>query len=467
MTTWTPEGLSPRGPMYLAIADALARDVAAGALSPGERLPTHRALARGLGVNVVTVTRAYAEAARRGLVDGEVGRGTFVSRLEPNGAHLALLPQGGDTIDLHFNLPAGDPGLVDLRELYGSLAREGFHPMEADYAPAGRREHREAGAAWIARSGVEADPARVFVTSGGQHAMSVAFATLTGPGDTLLVEELTYPGMKALASVLHLRTVPVALDEEGIRPDALENACRKGNPKALYCMPTLQNPTGIVWSEERRHEVVAIARRYGLVIVEDDTTAFLVDDPPPPLARIAPEQVVFVASTSKSIGPGLRLGYLHLPACERGRLHALSERTAANLAALSWMTAPLMAEITSRLIGSGVADRIVAWKRAEADARRELFDDLLGHLETSSHPRSSFLWTSLPAPWRCGDFVEQARRAGVAVTPAEAFVVGRAQAPHVVRISIGTPVRRADVRRGLELLAGIVGRAPEVCRALV
>jgi DNA-binding transcriptional MocR family regulator len=467
MTSWKPEDLSPRGPVYLAIADTLARDVDAGLLRPGERLPTHRALARTLGVNVVTVTRAYAEAARRGLVEGEVGRGTFVSRREvATGSHLPLQPDRG-LIDFRFNLPALGEGVHDPAALLSSLVADGVDPLEARYVPAGLPEHRAAGAAWMGRSGLDADPERTLVTSGGQHAMSVAFATLTAPGDTILTEELTYPGVKALAGLQHLRTLPVALDEEGLVPAALETACRKSNPKVLYCMPTLQNPTGIVWSEARRHEVLEVARRYGLVVVEDDTTAFLVEDPPPPLAALAPEDVLYLTSVSKSLGAGLRIGYLHLPRRERRELEALAERFGANIAAQNWMTAPILAELVARLIEGGEADRIVAWRRKECRRRRHLLDRALGDHGSASDPRSSFVWLPLPEPWRSEDFAEEARRAGVAVNTSEAFVVGRAHAPHTARICIGTPRDRGEVERGLAILADLVQSARPRCRSFV
>lgn len=466
-TSWSPGEVSPRGPVYIAIADALARDVKSGSLEAGERLPTHRELARRLGLNVVTITRAYAEAKRRGLVEGEVGRGTFVTRSgaasSANGG--ALLRLDGK-IDFHFNLP-GAPH-EGLREAgVAEVLSDGFDFLGAEYDTKGSRDHREAGVEWMARSGLRADPERVVVTNGAQHAMTVALTTLLDPGDTVLAEELTYPGFKALASLLHLRAAPVGMDAEGLLPDALEYACKKGNPRALYCMPTLHNPTGIVWSESRRREVLEVAERWGLTILEDDTTAFLVEDPPTPLAQLAPDRVLFLSSTSKSIGAGLRVGYLHVPACAPGEGGFSRDRLVANMAAVSWMTPPLMAELAARMIRNGSADSIVRAKQRELAARRKVFERLLPEVSTPSHPACSFVWAALPEPWRSSEFVEEVRAEGVALTPAESFVVGRAHAPHAVRVCIGTPAERSDVERGLEVLARVLGRAPNACRALV
>ncbi len=463
MTIWTPQKLSTEGPIYLAIADALALDIEEGRLARGTRLPTHRDLARRLGVNVVTVTRAYAEAARRGLVEGEVGRGTFVrARTTKARAQLPSRTEQG-LVDLHFNLPAGPPHADAVAAIFRTLAKDGFDPLSVDYDPAGRVEHREAGARWMERAKLAAEAERVFVVSGGQHAMAVTFAALCDPGDVVLTEELTYPGMKSLATLLHLRLAPVAMEEQGLSPEALDQACRRTGARALYCIPTLQNPTGVVWSEDRRRAVAEVVRRHGLSVVED-TTGFLVEDPPTPLAEFAPEAVYYVSSTSKSLGAGLRVGFLHLPKSDDG---ALRDRIATAAASIHWMTPPLMAEVVRRLIETGEADRFVAARSEEARARRRLFRERLENPATPSDERSAFVWLPLPEPWRCDDFVSEARRAGVAVSASEAFTVGRAEAPHAVRIALGTPRERAEVSRALDRLAAILRRSRRVGRTLV
>jgi DNA-binding transcriptional MocR family regulator len=315
----------------------------------------------------------------------------------------------------------------------------------------------------MSRGRLTAQPERVFVVSGGQHALAVTCASLCDPGDLVLTEELTYPGMKALATLLHLRLAPVALDEHGLSPEALDQACRKSGARVLYCIPTLHNPTGCVWPEERRREIAAVARRNGLTLVED-TTGYLADDPPAPLAELAPECVYHLSSTSKTLGAGLRVGFVHLPA---GDGHAARDRFASAAAAIHWMTPPLTAEIVRRLLESGDADRIVAARAAEARARRALFDERLGAHTTAADPRSPFVWLTLPEPWRCDDFVSEARRAGVAVAGSEAFTVGRAEAPHAVRLALGTPRERADLERALDVLAGILRRTRRGGRTLV
>jgi len=457
---WRPHKLSPRGPVYLAIADALAADLEAERVRPGERLPTHRELARALGVNVVTITRAYAEAARRGLVEGHVGRGTFVRTIEARPREPSARGRAAGAIDLSQNQIALPPGSFDAPALLETTGARLANALHAGYQPAGQGEHRAAGARWIERAGLATDPERVIVTTGGQQALAAVLATFAKAGDTVLVEELTYAGIKSLAALFRLRLVPVAVDEQGLVPESLEEACRRGNPKLLYCMPNLHNPTGVVLARERRERVAALAQRYDLLVLEDDASGFLLEAPPAPIAALAPERGIFVTSLSKSLAPGLRIGYLAAP-------EALLAKLRETQAALTWMTPALTAALASQLIEDGGLARVVAAKRAEVRARRALFEPLLGHLGSPSHPDSPCLWIPLPEPWRGEELSVAAEKAGVLVSPAETFAASRAHAPHAVRLCLGTPEARADVETALARLALLLEGLPMPSRALV
>jgi len=462
MTIWAPDLRSRPGPRYLAIADALAADVAAGRLRPGGQLPTHRDLAERLGVTVGTVSRAYAEAAHRGLVSGEVGRGSFVRNETPEfGVPAAATSQG--LVDLSVNHPPTTPGEARGERLARTLAGLGRRADLARllaYPPeAGAPEHRAAGAAWIARSGLKAAPEDVLVSSGSQHGMTAVFAALLRPGDLVLTEALTYPGMKALAALLHLRLLGVAMDEQGLRPDAFAAACR-GGAKALYCVPTLHNPTTAVMPEARRKEIAAIARAHGVVIVEDDVHGRLHEDPPAPITAFAPELSVYLTGTAKSVAPGLRIGFMRAP-------RAMVPRIAAGIRATTWMAAPLMAEIVAQWIRDGTAERIVKGKRQEAAARQRLAAAVLGRFAPRAQPAAYHLWLPLPDPWRSETFADEARRRGVAVTPAQTFMVGRGATPHAVRVCLGAPADRPLLEKGLRILAGILEGTPHADVAVV
>ena len=463
MTSWAPVKLSPRGPVYVAIADALADDVRAGKLVPGTRLPTHRSLAETLGVNVVTVTRAYAEAARRGLVQGEVGRGTFVRFTPPDDTRrLVRAKRGRPRIDFEMGVPSAPPELLATQDYFTELAADpsGVH-LETGYRTEGLEPHRRAAARWLSQAGLEADEERIMLTCGAQHALHVALGAQLEPGDTLLVAELTYPGVKALASILRLRLLPVRMDAYGLLPDALEDACRRANAKALYCMPNVQNPTGCLLDVERRRDIASLAERYDLALIEDDTSGFVCDPVIPPLSAFAPMRTTFVTSTSKSMAPGLRIGFLHAPDA------GISERMFAQAGASSWMAPPLMAGLAARWIEDGTADALVAWKRASFLRRRAAFDARFGSDASPSPACSGYLWLPLPEPWRTGDVVRQAERRGIGLSPADFFVAGRAEAPHAVRLSLGRPETDALVDEGFDALREILEGAPEVGHGIV
>jgi DNA-binding transcriptional MocR family regulator len=445
----------------MAIVEALAGDIGSGALPSGSRLPTHRDLAGTLGVTVGTVSRAYAEAARRGLVSGEVGRGTFVrARSLPS---LSPGVRASGLLDLSQNHPPpeGSGFRAALESALLALARQPDLGPLLDYpSDGGNDPDREAGAEWVARTGLPAEAGRVLVCAGSQHGLTTVLATLLQPGDLLLTEALTYPGLKAVAGLLHLRLQGLAMDAHGLRPDAFEDACRNGAPRAVYTIPTIQNPTASVMPDERRREIAAIARTHGVAVVEDDIHALLPPERPHPIAAHAPELSYYLMSTSKTLVPGLRIAYVLAPEGMVGRL-------AASLRASAWAAAPLMAALATSWIRNGTADAIVAERRSEAAARQTLLRERLAEASYDAHPFGYYVWLRLPEPWRSDTFVAELRARGVLVSPPEAFVVGRAPVPHAVRLCLGGPRTREELDRGLTAVAEALRGAREAGAAMV
>jgi len=174
MTKWTPVLSDTDLPAYRAIADALASDVREGRLAPGDRLPTQRELAELLEVSIGTVTRAYTEAERRGLVSAEVGRGTFVRNLELEGV---LSGQPGDAaggiIDLSLSYPieSENPDLAAALRVIAD--RADVSQLLRYEAPRASERHVNAGVAWLRACGLTVSPDVVSITVGAQHAISV------------------------------------------------------------------------------------------------------------------------------------------------------------------------------------------------------------------------------------------------------------------------------------------------------
>jgi DNA-binding transcriptional MocR family regulator len=446
---WRPRLDRRAGPLYVALAAAIAADVQAGRLRPGDRLPPHRDLADALGVTVTTVTRGYAEAERRGLVQGHVGRGTFVTP-------PVFAPQQATTagvVDLATNalLPHAHAG--DLTASLAALVERSAPEHLFNYQPhGGRPEHRAIVAAWLARLGVPADGGNTMLTSGAQHAMTVAIATLTAPGDAVLCESVTYTGMRSLAHHLHVNAHAVAMDEDGLIPDALEDAALESGARLVYCMPTHQNPTGRVMSSKRRQEIARIAARTNLTIVEDDVYGYLAEGVLP-ISALAPERTFYLTSLSKCLVPGLRVGALRAPA-------GWIDRLTGAVFATTVMGTPLDAAAAVAWLTDGTIDRVIAWKRQEVKARQQIARTGLGARVTGS-ASSQHAWLQLPARWPAEDFAREARQRGVLVTPGREFAVARHDAPNAVRICLGPPPERASVRQAIDTLSDILDDTPQ------
>jgi DNA-binding transcriptional MocR family regulator len=447
MTMWLPRLEGRRRPVYRAIADAIDDDVQSGTLREGARLPPHRDLADHLGVTVTTITRAYAEASRRGLISGHVGRGTFV-----RGQESEEPASGAGLLDLSVNVLMPDKEVISL-EAHVFQRRALPWTQLLGYAPRrGHLRHRQAMAAWLGRLGMAADPDRIALTAGAQHGLATTFGALLKPGETVLAEELTYAGARLLAQQLHLRMRGVPMDGEGLRPDALDAACRKSRARVLYCMPRLQNPTSAVMSEKRRRQIAAVADRHRLTVVEDDVYGFLSPERTP-LATLIPERTVFVTSLSKSLFPGMRLGCVVAPP-------AMLDKIVGAIWATTIMASPIGADLLSGWIEDGTAWRIAEWKRHEVAARQAMAKRLLASERYQTHPSSPHAWLFLPPRWSSDSFVAQARARGVSLNASTEFAVGDHQ-PRAVRLCLGTPRTRAGLEQALtRVVESLAERVP-------
>ncbi len=411
---WRPDIPPGDTPAYQRIVEALAADIERGALTPGARLPTQRALAHQLGLGIGTVTRAYTEAGLRGLIDGVVGRGSFV-------AAAARAPAVDGAVDLSRNIAPIGPARAALRAAMASLARRGDLAQRLDYAPnGGFPADRRAAAAWLARAAnfPAADPARLIMTGGAQQALFVALAAACRPGEALIVEEATFHGVKLAAAQSGLRLAPAAMDAEGLTPEALARAAAETGARTAY-VQTYQNPTARVMSLARRHAILDTAARAGVLLIEDDLFGPIVGQLGlPPLAELAPAEVAYVSGLSKTLAPGLRTGFLMLPERLVGPGHDALRVTAFGSPSFS-------APIATHWIETGEAFEILDDVRAELTARTGLANRLLdGLIERPVSPATTHVWA--PAGELDAERIAGAAlRAGVRLTPPAApFAAG-------------------------------------------
>lgn len=434
---------------YRAIADRIAADIAAGRLRPGDRLPPQRRFARDQGIAGSTASRVYGELVRRGLVVGEVGRGSFV-RAGAQAVEPALAEPADARVDLELNFPilSGEAGQLS-RSLDGLLRPEALAGALRPATVSGTPAARDAAVALLGRAGWTPDPAAVLFAGGGRQALAGVLAALAGPGERLGVEELTYPVVRGIAARLGITLVPLAMDSDGLLPSAVLEA---GPLRAVYLQPTLHNPLGITMPVRRRRDLATVLADRDLVAVEDTVNGFL-RERPAPLASHAPDRTVLVDSLSKRIAPGLSVGFVVAPL-------ALVDQVAAALRSGGWTAGGFALAAAERWIGDGTAAAIQDEKRADAVVRQRLVRERFDGFDVRADPASYHCWWELPEPWRAETFVAAAARRGIAVSPAAAFAVSPRRAPNAVRLALASP-SHAVLSTALETLAGLARTRPE------
>ncbi len=458
---WRPH-LNEASPMkYLGIVDALEADIRSGRVARGERVPSQRAIAEALDVDLTTVTRAFNEARRRGLIQAHAGRGTFISETM-DGAEAPEQPQ--PVLDLSMNIPP-QPSSTDFRKIFpqgvtGVLGSARglmtLHYQESN----GIEADRKAAASWLARRIEPVTPERIIVTGGAQCALFAICELLLSSGDVVAAGAMTYPGIKAVAAQKGLVLEPLAMDEHGIIPDAFEKACRDKKPKALYVVPTIDNPTTATLPEERRRALVALAREYGVVIFEDDPYAPLRPVRLPAMVELADDITWHIATLSKCVTPALRIAYVIAPNAGKAR------RLAAVLRATILMAPPLMSALASRWIVEGALDEVTNAIAEENVVRQKLAADILAGCRFSADPHGHHLWLYLPEHWRASDFADHADRAGVSIVPASTFAI-TAHPVEAVRVSIGVAPDRGALEDGLTQLASLISEPSLGTKAVV
>jgi DNA-binding transcriptional MocR family regulator len=462
MKDWHPDLSRSSSPRYMAIADLIEMDLRSGVLAVGDRLPPQRELARRLNIDFTTVARGYVEAQKRGLVGSHVGRGTFITGGQDKerrgfASDAAPDPRRASVVDFSMNLPPepDDPELLDrMREGMSAVATN-LIPLLRYQGFGGSGMDKEAAAAWLSRRGLVPSQERIFVTPGAHPALLAIFGLLARPGDTVLSENITYPGMRSIAAQLRLNLSGLPMDDEGILPDALADACEHLKPKALYLNPTLQNPLTLTIPERRREEIAAVARKYHVPIVEDDAYGFIPLHGPPPLAAIAPDLTWHIGGLAKCIGAGLRLAFVVAPDTKAIWPFVSAMRTN------NVMASPLNLALATRWIEDGTADTILRFIRAEAAARQQMVAGILPEGSYRADPISFNIWLPLTNGWTRSTFGSHMRSSGIGVVASDVFTVDGAAA-EAVRVCVGGPISRERLRGALDFMAHALEGPPEM-----
>jgi DNA-binding transcriptional MocR family regulator len=348
--------------------------------------------------------------------------------------------------DTGMNMPPEIPGALLSRAIIETSAAllAGSEMAWLQYAPAGGgAQDRAAGAELLTRRGLPSGEEQVIVTAGGQNALHAILTATLSAGEMVACGRFVYPGFKALAERFGLTLLPL----ETIDAATLDAACREHPVRALYVVPTNDNPTAATISEAERAAIAGVVRRHDLQVIEDDAYGLLASDPIRPIAAFAPERCWYVASLSKILTPALRVAFVRAPSV------GSAIRLAADVHETAIMAPPLNAAMVGRWIGDGTFERLVAGMRGEIAWRQALAENVLGDMAGARSAEGYHLWLPLPAPLRAEDLTVAMRPHGLPMVGAGSFAVERDDT-QAVRVSLGGLLDRERLVRALRVLHG-------------
>lgn len=470
-------------PLYQQLRAALRREIAAGRLPPGTRLPSTRALARDLGVSRLTVEAAYADLCADGLAAGRRGSGTYVEPPPPGPppapgpetawprwqldlAGAARAAEDGEPAappgTIRLDQGIGDPALFPVDELRAAfqraLRRDGARAL--GYGdPAGPLPLRRAIAQVLTSQGIPARPEALLVTAGSQRAIGLVTSLLARPGDAVLVERPTYPGALELFRARGLRVVGAPTDEHGLRVDEVGPLLARHRPRLLYVIPNFQNPTGACLPAPRRRALVALAARHGVPVLEDDFVGDLRYEGRalPALKALDPAgHVLYVSTFSKMLMPGLRVGFVMADGPVLDRLVALHRQEELGGCLPIHRALEGFVSIGRYRAHLGRARRAYRRRRdaAVAAAARHLPPGTAWHVPAGG----LFLWLRLPSGLDAAALLPAAAAAGVRYAPGAAFFPSPAEGRRHARLCFAGHEPEA-LEEGLRRLGAVLRAA--------
>lgn len=415
---------------YLKVADEIAAEISVGILTEGERLPPQRQFAYERGIATSTVSRVYEELIRRGLVLGEIGRGTYVRAIDSQ-KEATLVEPVSVPIDLEHNYSVRGSYKKKLMNMLSEISEdvdsESFlTPMGA----VGWRDSKKVASKYISCKNWIPKQSSILFSGNGRQAISAALSAITKPGDSIGVEDVTYPVLIGIAQKMGLVLVPIEMDEDGIKPDILEDLIKTNNLKALYLQPTLQSPTAITMSHERREVISKIITKHELPTIEDGVYNFLAGEKP--LCAYSEKYIIYIDSLSKSLAPGVALGIISSP-------KQFYDKIKSSLQFGAWTTSGLLLGIGTKWMASENFKEIIREKRSDALVRQNIVRKIFSDFNIKGDDRAYHVWVPLLDIKNSDLFASRMLRMGIAITPGSAFSVVKGVSPNYIRVSLASP----------------------------
>ena len=449
--TWVPSVSKKNGPLYKEICRQLRSDIESGALPPGTKLPPQRDLAAKLGINISTVSRAFRICEEEGLLTSTVGSGTFVAA----GAVVTSVTSAHTGKSGTVELGVLAPRLIDHDALV-SILKETAHDEKAgglfeyEYDSTDNR-HRAAAVKLITRAGSSASPESILFAQGTQNAVAASIFAFMKPGDRLGCDPLVFPTLKRVCSLAGVRLVPIRWENGEMSEKGLDYAIGKEGLKALFVMPEYQVPTAHTMSRSCRQLIAEKAKKHSLIVIEAAMSALSEKGATGSIAKLAPENTIFITGLSTMIAPGLRCAYMSAPE----RYH---EPLDSALKTIDTSPSPLLLDIASRVVlGSGF-EGMIETVRQRARARGKYVKRSLGDIVVGGDDFSPFKWCRIPGDIDPGLFEKAAHDAGVQIQGAHRFTVGQADPPPAFRICHVSPKNERDLARGLDIIKETIAK---------
>lgn len=434
--SWRPNISNISAPLYIAIAEQLEQDIKDGKLLPGTKLPPQRELADFLDVNLSTITRAFKLCGQKGLIYASIGSGTFVSSDAATNKILLPTSHSPHMIEMGSVLPDNYVNEDITRYMKKMMSDSNFNNLFQYGRLEGNVWQNEAALKLLEKVNFQTDQP-ILLGAGGQNAIVGTLAALFQAGDRIGTDPITYAGIKTAANMLGIQLVAIQQRDGEMTREGLLYACKNEHIKGLYVIPDFHNPTTHTISLETRRMIAEVARDTGLIIIEDAIYSFLKEQPLAPIASYAPEKVIYIASLSKTISPGLRLSYIVTPSVVRKRIME-------TLYNINISISPMMLELATRLIHDGVAETILEKHKLYAKQQNALVNQYLGNYNILGDEACIFRWLILPDKFTGVQFELLAAKAGVQVYAAERFAVGNAKPINAVRLAITAPENQLE-----------------------
>lgn len=443
--SWKPDLSNATSPLYKALAQKLEEDIKSGLLHPGDLLPPQRELADFLDLNLSTISKAFKLCSQKGLISSSIGKGTYIATdvqvnatlLDPVKA-IGLIEMGAIHPTYDFN--------PSIQNVISNFMKSKSATSCLEYsAPCGSAYQKNTGTYWLKLAGLDVPAEHILLSNGGQNALCAILSSLFEAGDRIGTDPLIYAGIKTLAKMLGIQLVPIPSESNAMSAELLEQYCKNEGLKGIYLIPDFQNPTTHTMSLTRRQEIAQVAKKYKLIVIEDAINSLLNEAPLPPLAKLLPDQTIYISSLSKVLCPGMQIAFIYTPLIYKTKLESGLYNT--NL-----MVSPLNAAIACTLIHSPLHQEILSKRRELTIARNHLVNSVLSQYKILGDPNCNFRLLYLPEGWTGKSFELCARNAGVQVYCGERFAVGGSPVPPTIRLSITTPRTMSELEKALHIL---------------